>query len=50
VKNFENKPVVVEARMQTQETNHATELYVDSLEKRDGLSDSQFTPEALEHL
>jgi hypothetical protein len=50
VKNLENKPVVVEARMQTQNTNHATELFVDSLERNDKLNDSQFTPEALEHL
>jgi len=50
VKPFEGKPVVVEARMQTQDTNHATEMFVDSLERRDGLSDAQFTPAALEHL
>ena len=50
VKPFEGKPVVVEARMQTQDTNHATEMFVDSLEKREGLSDAQFTPAALEHL
>jgi hypothetical protein len=50
VKSFEGKPVAVEARMQTQATNHVTELFVDSLEKRSDLSDAQFTPAALEHL
>ena len=50
VKTFEGKLVVVEARMQMQDTNHATELFVDSLEKRADLSDAQFTPAALEHL
>jgi uncharacterized protein len=50
VKLIENKPVVVEARMQKHDTNHVTELYVDSLEKRTDLSDAQFTPAALEHL
>jgi len=28
----------------------ATEMFVDSLEKRTDLSDAQFTPAALEHL
>jgi uncharacterized protein len=50
VKTIDGKQVVVEARMQTQGTNHATELFVDSLEKRADLSDAQFTPAALEHL
>jgi hypothetical protein len=50
VKTFEGKPVVVDARMQKHDTNHVTELFVDSLEKRGDLSDAQFTPSALEHL
>jgi hypothetical protein len=41
--------VVVEARMQNQQNNHVTELYVDAIERRDDLSDSNFTPAALEH-
>ena len=50
VKSFDGKPVVMEARMEAQATKHVTELFVDSLEKRSGLSDAQFTPAALEHL
>jgi hypothetical protein len=50
VKNVEGKPVVVEARMHMHATDHATELFVDVLEKRSDLSDAQFTPSALEHL
>lgn len=48
VKDMEGKPVVVEARMQA-ENGHVTEMYVDSMERRDDLSDSMFTPNALEH-
>lgn len=50
VKNIEGKPVVVDARMQKNGTNHVTEVFVDSVEKRSDLSDAQFTPAALEHL
>jgi hypothetical protein len=48
VRDIEGKPVVVEARMQG-ENGHATELFVDSMERHDDLSDSLFTPTALEH-
>jgi hypothetical protein len=47
VKDFEGKPIVIEARMQNQQTNHVTELYIDSIERRDDLSDANFT---LEHM
>lgn len=47
VKQLEGKPVVVEARMQS-EDGHATELIIESMERRDDLSDSLFTPAALE--
>jgi hypothetical protein len=50
VKEVDGKPVVVEARMQNQTNNHVTELYIDSIERRDDLSDSNFTPASLEHL
>jgi hypothetical protein len=49
VREVDGKPVVVEARMQNQQNNHVTELYVDAIERRDDLSDSNFTPAALEH-
>lgn len=48
VKEIDGKPVVVDARMQS-ENNHATEMFVDSVERRDDLPDSLFTPTALEH-
>jgi hypothetical protein len=48
VKEIEGKPVVVEARMQS-ENGHATEMFVDSMERKDELPDSMFTPNALEH-
>lgn len=48
VREIEGKPVVVEARMQS-ENGHATELFIDSMERHDDLSDSLFTPTALEH-
>lgn len=49
VKELEGKPVVVEARMQS-ESGHATELIIDAMERRDDLPDSLFTPTALERL
>jgi hypothetical protein len=49
VKELEGKPVVVEARMQS-ENGHATELIIESMERRDDLADSLFTPSALERL
>jgi hypothetical protein len=36
--------------MQTEANSHATDIFVDSLERRDDLTDAQFTPAALEHL
>ncbi|MDD9939279.1 MAG: outer membrane lipoprotein-sorting protein [Myxococcales bacterium] len=47
VKPLEGKPVVVEARMQS-ENGHATELIIESMQRRDDLDDSLFTPAALE--
>ena len=49
VRPIDGKPVVVEARMQS-ENRHATELIIDSMERKDDLADSLFTPGALEHL
>ncbi|MDH5671984.1 MAG: outer membrane lipoprotein-sorting protein [Myxococcales bacterium] len=49
VKQLEGKPVVVEARMQS-ETGTATELHIESMQRRDDLSDSMFTPAALERM
>jgi len=49
VKPLEGKPVVVEARMQS-ENGHATELLIDEMARKDDLGDSLFTPAALEHL
>lgn len=50
VREVEGKPVVVEARMQNQQTNHITDLFIDSIEKKNDLSDANFTPAALEHM
>jgi hypothetical protein len=50
VKNVDGAPVVVEARMQSELTSHATEIFVDAIERKDDLPDAQFTPSALEHL
>lgn len=50
VEERDGKPVVVEARMQTAATNHATELLIESIERRDDLTDGMFTPAALEHM
>ena len=50
VREVEGKPVVVEARMQNQANNHVTDLFIDSIERRDDMSDATFTPAALEHL
>lgn len=47
VRELEGKPVVVEARMQS-ENGHATELVIESMERKDDLSDAMFTPAALE--
>ncbi|MGD8859049.1 MAG: outer membrane lipoprotein-sorting protein [Myxococcales bacterium] len=47
VKKLEGKPVVVEARMQS-EGGHATELIIEGMERRDDLDDDLFSPNALE--
>jgi len=47
VRDFEGKPTVVEALMQN-ENGHKTELVVDSLERRDDLADSEFSPASLD--
>jgi hypothetical protein len=49
VGKFEDKPLVLEARMENQKTGHATLLVVEAIEKKAGLPDSLFTPTALEH-
>ena len=48
VREIEGKPVVVDIRVQN-ENGHATELYIDAIERQDKLSDALFTPTALEH-
>jgi hypothetical protein len=50
VREIDGKPVVVEARMQNQQNNHVTDLYIDAVDRRDDLSDANFTPAALEHM
>jgi hypothetical protein len=50
IKTVDGKLVVVEARMQNEQASHATDIFIDSVERRDDLPDSQFTPSALEHL
>jgi hypothetical protein len=50
IRNVEGKLVVVEARMQNEQASHATDIFIDSVERREDLSDTQFTPSALEHL
>jgi hypothetical protein len=50
VRELDGKPVVVEARMQSGTTKHATDMYIDTIEKKDDLADTDFTPAALEHL
>lgn len=50
VRELEGRPVVVDARMQSAKSDHATELYVDAVERRDDLQDVAFTPAALEHM
>jgi hypothetical protein len=47
VRDIEGKPVVVEARMQS-ENGHATELVIESMERKEDLDDAMFTPAALE--
>jgi len=47
IRELKGKPVVVEARMQAA-NGHATELVVDSLEEKEDLPDSMFSPTALE--
>jgi len=49
VRELDGKQVVVEARMQS-ESGHATELLIESIERRDDLSDAMFAPSALERL
>ncbi|MBN1653964.1 MAG: outer membrane lipoprotein-sorting protein [Deltaproteobacteria bacterium] len=49
VRVVEGNPVIMEARMQNNQTGHATELIVESIERRNDLPDVAFTPNALEH-
>ena len=49
IKLLEGNPVVVDARMENQQTGHATELIVDSYKRKDDLPEVAFTPSALEH-
>ena len=50
VETKDGKPVVVESRMQNAKTKHATELVIESMERKADLPDSAFTPSALERL
>jgi hypothetical protein len=50
VKPIDGKPVVVEARMQSALKKHSTDLFIDEVERKDDLGDTNFTPAALEHL
>ena len=50
VRELDGKLVVVEARMQSGVTKHATDLYIDTIDKKTDLADTDFTPAALEHL
>lgn len=50
VKDMDGKPVVVEARMQSGTSKHATDLFIDTIDKKDDLADTDFTPAALEHM
>jgi outer membrane lipoprotein-sorting protein len=47
VRDFDGKPTVVEAVMKS-ENGHSTELIVDSLERRDDIPDSEFSPDSLD--
>jgi hypothetical protein len=49
VREVEGNPVIMEARMQNKQTGHATELVIESLERQDSISNTIFTPTALEH-
>ncbi len=49
IKQSDGHPVVMEALMENAQTGHSTKLSVDSIERRDSLPDSAFTPSALEH-
>jgi hypothetical protein len=49
VRKIEGNPVIMEARMQNKQTGHATELVIESLERKDDVPDTVFTPTALEH-
>ncbi len=50
VKQIDGRPVVVDARMQSQLSKHSTDMFIDSIERRDDLDDTSFTPAALEHM
>jgi hypothetical protein len=50
MKTIDGGLVVTEARMQHEQKQHATEVFVDAIERKEDLPDSQFTPAALEHL
>lgn len=50
VKQIDGRPVITESRMQDAATGHATELVVQSSERKDDLPESMFTPNSLERL
>jgi hypothetical protein len=50
VREVDGKLVVVDARMQSATSKHATDLFIDTIDKKENLADTDFTPAALEHL
>jgi outer membrane lipoprotein-sorting protein len=49
IQKVDGEPVIFEARMQNEQTGHATDLVVEDIKKLIKPPDSMFTPTALEH-
>jgi len=49
IKDLEGKPIVVEARMENQQSGHVTELFVENISRKDNIPLVLFTPSSLAH-
>ena len=50
IRDVDGQAVIVESKMQNQQTGHSTELVVDDIRSRNDIPDTIFTPTGIQHL
>jgi len=50
IRDVDGQAVIVESKMQNQQTGHSTELVVDDIRSRNDIPDTLFTPTGIQHL